>query len=99
MALPPSYKVRSAASDIGAQLQTWRKLRGLTTQQLSDRAGISRATLQRVENGDGAVNFLTVLRVAQVLGVLDALVLSTDPYETDFGRARADQSLPERVRQ
>jgi len=91
--------VRSAASDIGAQLRVWRKLRGLTAQQLAERAGISRATIQRVESGDGAVNFLTILRVAQVLGVLDALVLATDPYETDFGRARADQSLPERVRQ
>ena len=98
MTRPASYKVRLAASDIGAQLQAWRKLRGLTAQQLSERAGVSRAALQRIESGDGAVNFLTVLRVAQALGILDPLVQATDPYETDFGRARADQILPERVR-
>jgi len=92
------YRIRTAASDIGAQLQAWRKLRGLTAQQVAERAGVSRAALRRVESGEGAVNFQTVLRVAQVLGVLDLLVQATDPYETPFGRARADQILPERVR-
>jgi len=34
----------------------------------------------------------------RALGVLDAVVKATDPYETPFGRARADQMLPQRVR-
>jgi hypothetical protein len=33
-----------------------------------------------------------------VLGVLDLLVPALDPYETELGRARADQALPQRVR-
>jgi len=98
MAQPVPYKVRSAASDIGAQLRAWRKLRGLTVQQVAERAGVSRAAISRIESGTGAVNLQTVLRVAQVLGVLDLLVQATDPYETPFGRARADQMLPQRIR-
>jgi hypothetical protein len=31
--------------------------------------------------------------------VLDAIVTATDPYETDLGRARADERLPKRVRE
>jgi hypothetical protein len=30
---------------------------------------------------------------------LDQAVGALDPYETDLGRARADQRLPQRVRQ
>jgi hypothetical protein len=30
--------------------------------------------------------------------VLDQLVRSLDPYETELGRARADEILPQRVR-
>jgi hypothetical protein len=39
------------------------------------------------------------LSVARALGVLDAVVTALDPYETDLGRARADEALPKRVRQ
>jgi hypothetical protein len=38
------------------------------------------------------------LNVSRALGVVDDIVKATDPYETPFGRARADQSLPKRVR-
>lgn len=39
-----------------------------------------------------------LLGVLRALGQLDALGKALDPYETDFGRARADQALPQRVR-
>jgi transcriptional regulator with XRE-family HTH domain len=90
--------VREAAGDIGQQLATWRKLLGLTAEQVADRAGIARGTLGRLERGDLGVSLGAVLSVASGLGVLDGIVLATDPYETDLGRARADQSLPKRVR-
>jgi hypothetical protein len=38
------------------------------------------------------------LGVARALGILEAIVTATDPYETDLGRARADEVLPKRVR-
>jgi len=90
--------VSEAARSVGEQLTAWRKLQSLTAAQVAERAGIARGTLSRIENGDVGVSFEAVLRVARALGVLDAIVRSTDPYETDLGRARADESLPKRVR-
>jgi len=95
---PPSRVVLTAAADIGQNLTTWRKLLGLTTAQVADRAGIARSTLHRIEHGDPGVSFAAVLSTARGLGVLNRVVEATDPYETDLGRARADEALPQRVR-
>lgn len=95
----PSSRVNAAAKSIGEQFVAWRKLQGLTTVQVSERAGISRNTLRRVETGDTGVSLQAFLGVARALGVLEAVVTATDPYETDLGRARADEILPKRVRQ
>lgn len=89
--------VVGAQRRIGEQLATWRKLRQLTAAQVADRAGISRYTVMRLENGDGA-SMENLLRVARALGVLDMLAAAIDPYATDLGRLRAQESLPARVR-
>ena len=89
--------VASGQRRIGEQLATWRKLRQLTAAQVADRAGISRYTVMRLENGEGAT-VENLLRVARALGVLDTLVTALDPYATDLGRLRSQESLPERVR-
>jgi transcriptional regulator with XRE-family HTH domain len=99
MPRPTPVRVAAAARSIGEQLAAWRKLQSLTAEQVSQRAGIARSTLGKVERGDAGVSFEAVLKVARALGVLDALVAATDPYETDLGRARADEILPKRVRQ
>jgi transcriptional regulator with XRE-family HTH domain len=83
---------------MGSQLQTWRKLLDLPAGVVAERAGISRSTLSRLENGDAHVGLDSFLNVTNALGILDAVVNATDPYSTDFGRARADQQLPQRVR-
>jgi transcriptional regulator with XRE-family HTH domain len=82
---------------IGEDLGTWRRLRRLTAAQVADRAGISRYTVMRLENGEGAT-MENLLRVARALGVLDQLVEAVDPYKTDVGRLRSEEALPERVR-
>ena len=82
---------------IGEDLATWRRLRRLTAAQVADRAGISRHTVMRLENGEGAT-MENLLRVARALGVLDLLVGAVDPYKTDVGRLRSEEALPERVR-
>jgi len=94
--LPPS--IRRALRRIVENIVVWRKLRGLTQVQLADRAGISVNTLRRLEDGDGGVAFEKILRVLRVLGVLDNLARALDPYETDIGRMRSDEQLPQRVR-
>lgn len=89
--------VTSAQRRVGEHLATWRKLRQLTAAQVADRAGISRQTVMRLENGDGA-SLENLLRVARALGVLDTVVSAFDPYTTDLGRLRSQEMLPQRVR-
>jgi transcriptional regulator with XRE-family HTH domain len=99
MARPPvPAKTRLSAQRVGAHLTSWRKLQNLTAEQVADRAGISRDTLRSLEKGETTVGLDVFLNVARVLGTLDRVVQALDPYETDLGRARADQVLPKRVR-
>lgn len=99
MARPPiPAKTRLSAQRIGAHVTAWRKLQSLTAEQVADRAGISRDTLRSLEKGETTVGLDVFLNVARVLGTLDRVVEALDPYETDLGRARADQILPKRVR-
>ena len=98
MKRPTSAKTKLATRQIGENISTWRKLYGLTSQQLADKAAVSRSTISRLENGDPTVSLETFLNVCKALNSLDAVVEATDPYETEYGRIRADQALPQRVR-
>ncbi len=95
-AVPPS--IRRALAGVTESVSHWRKLRGLTQAQLADRAGVSRNTLARLERGDGGVSLENLLRVLRALGILDILPKALDPYESDIGRLRASEQLPQRVR-
>jgi transcriptional regulator with XRE-family HTH domain len=94
---PMPIAVLHAQRQLGEDLATWRRLRRLTAAQVADRAGISRYTIMRLENGEGAT-MENLLRVARALGVLDSLATALDPYRTDVGRLRSEEALPERVR-
>ena len=89
---------RRTAQQMGEHLRTWRKLQGLTAEQVSERAGISRPTLRKLETGDPSVGLDSFLMVTRALGQMDRVAEALDPYDTDLGRARADWKLPERVR-
>ncbi len=91
-------RVRQSALELGQHVVTWRKLQNLTAQQVADRAGISRPTLRKLENGDASVGLDTFLMVLRALGQLDRMVDAVDPFDTDLGRARAEQRLPGRIR-
>lgn len=90
-------RTKRSASEIGENLRAWRKLLDLTSQQVADRAGISRPTLRKLENGD-SVGQHVFLSVAQALGIADRIVEATNPWETDLGRMRSEQDLPQRIR-
>lgn len=98
MKRPLPMKSRLMSKRIGENLAAWRKLSNLTAQQLADQAAVSRGTISRLENGDASVSFGTFVNVCNALGIADLVTDATDPYETDLGRARADQQLPQRVR-
>jgi transcriptional regulator with XRE-family HTH domain len=93
----PSAKTVRAARQLGENLATWRKLQNLTAEQLADRAGTSRVTLSKLEHGDSGVGIGVVLEVLRALGQLDDVVRATDPYETDLGRLRSTETLPQRI--
>ena len=95
---PLPVHVRRSAEILGQHLVAWRKLQGLTAQQVAERAGTTRPTLRRLEHGDPGVGTDVLLKVLRALGQLDRMVEALDPYETDLGRARADAQLPQRVR-
>lgn len=57
---------------LGGRLRALRKGRGLTQAEASERAGLSRNTLYRAEQGDNPT-LLTLIRLLRVYGALDAL--------------------------
>ena len=60
---------KNAISLLGSLIQTARKEQKLTTQELADRAGISRNFLQRIEKGDPKCNIGAFFEVATIVGV------------------------------
>lgn len=67
--------------EIGKRILAWRKLRGMTLQQLADKAGVGLTTIHNLEQGLWYAKMPTYLYIAEALGVsLDALI---------YGEARA----------
>lgn len=95
---PLPVAVRRTLREVADHVATWRKLRGLTQAQVAERADVSRDTVVRLEHGEGGVSVENLLRVLRALGILDGLSPALDPYETDLGRLRSSQRLPQRVR-
>ena len=89
--------VRRAQREIAAHLSLARRQQRITVELLADRVGISVPTLRRLLN-DGAGSLENYLRVAHVLGLLDATVAAADPLNTPMGRLRANEDTPRRVR-
>ncbi|MCL1798440.1 MAG: helix-turn-helix domain-containing protein [Eggerthellaceae bacterium] len=94
-----SDDIKESSVQLGENIRTWRKLLGLRAEQVAERAGISLATYSKIENGHQGVSLAKFLAVLRALGLLQKVEAATDPYESDLGRARADQLLPKRVRQ
>lgn len=84
-------KHRKIFSQIGENIKLARKRRKLTTEQVSERAGIHRATLYRIEKGDPSVAIGLYFNVFRVLNLQDDfLKLAVDDV---FGRKLQDLDL------
>ena len=64
-----SRYTREAAALLAREVRLGRKQRKWTERELADRAGISRATLQKIEKGDLSVAIGLVFEVAALVGV------------------------------
>ncbi len=95
---PAPRAVRQTGRRIADDLGSWRKLRGLTQAQLAERSGVSLATVTRLESGDGNITLESLLRILRALGIMDSLITALDPYESEIGRMRSEEKLPQRVR-
>ena len=82
---------------MGERLSQQRRLLALTVADVAQRAGVSPTTVSNLEQGK-ATRTDSLLSVARVLGLADAVVKACDPYDTDLGRMRATERLPRRVR-
>ena len=63
---------------LGRNLEQHRLRAGLTQAALAADAGLGRATVQRLENGE-SVQVSSLIRVLRVLGLLDELTLAVAP--------------------
>ncbi len=85
----PKYQM--IFSQIGENIKLARKRRKLTTEQVSERAGIHRTTLYRIEKGDPAVAIGLYFNVFRTLNLQDDfLKLAVDDA---FGRKLQDLDL------
>ncbi len=92
------YKIDRQLAEFGEHVRGWRMVLGLTAQQVSERAGITRDTLRKIETGDPGVGFGNVAQVLRALGVLDQVVSAVDPLSSDIGRLRAGSLAKKRAR-
>ena len=81
---------------LGQRLKDARLRRRFSMEVVSKRAGISRPTLYKIEQGDPSVTFGHYVQVLRVLGLLDDLALIAK--EDSLGRRLQDESMPQRAR-
>ena len=71
---------------IGLRIMGLRKLAGLTQEQLSERAGLQRSHIAKIERGKYAVTFETVQAIAEALGmtvdIIDQRLSDLAPLKT-----------------
>jgi transcriptional regulator with XRE-family HTH domain len=63
----------------GLRIQTFRKLRGFTQQEVADQINVTQSTYSRIETDDHQVNVDELKRIAKVLDVTINDLISTEP--------------------
>ncbi len=94
----PSAGVRRALRKLGADIRDARRRRRLPMAVVAERAFTTRATLQRIEEGDTSVSIGIYAAVLQALGLLENLELLADINRDSVGQALSAADLPVRTR-
>lgn len=84
--LEPSFDGAEALARIGANLRTARLRRGETEFTLADRLGVSRATIARLERGDGGVSLALALEALLQYGYAEQVFALGDPELDGVGK-------------
>ena len=88
---------RRALSKLGKDIALARRSRRIAAEDFAERAGISRATLYRLEKGDAGASLNTLAVVLHVLGRLDQLTNLLDASSDDVGLMMMRGDVPKRV--
>ena len=83
---------------VGADISSARRRRRITVQLMAERAGVSRATIGKIEKGDPTTSFGGYAAVLFVLGMTNRLMDIADSAHDLVGRELFDENLPKRVR-
>ena len=92
------HPVKRALKKFGQDLRDARKRRRITMELAAERAAISRATLSKIENGDGGVSLGAYAKILFVLGMIERLVELADPTFDILGLGLEAENLPKRIR-
>lgn len=84
--LEPSFDGAEALARIGVNLRTARLRRGETESTLADRLGVSRATIARLERGDGGVSLALALEALLQYGYAEQVFALGDPELDGVGK-------------
>lgn len=90
--------VKRALNKLGHDIRDARKRRRIPMRLAAERAGISRATLSKIEKGDEGVSLGSYAKVLFILGLIQRLVELVDPKFDEFGLIYEAEKLPKRIR-
>ena len=94
MPLPVKRALVAAGDDLALACRR----RGLSTSSMAERAGISKKTLYRLEQGDPGVSWGAVIRVLNILNLLPELNKALDTTNDSLGLALMNQAVAKRIR-
>ena len=90
--------VKRALQKLGRDLGDARKRRRIPMQLAADRAGISRTTLDKIENGDEGVGVGAYARILFVMGMVERFADLADLKYDQIGMELESEQLPKRIR-
>ena len=86
-----SIKIKKILKQLGDNIKLARLRRKLSTEQVAERAGISRPTLYEIEKGMPSVGIGNYVQVLSVLGLADDLLIVAK--DDELGRKLQDAKL------
>ncbi len=87
-----------ALHKLGNDISNARRRRRITIQLMAERAGVSRATIGKIEKGDPTTSIGGYASVLFVLGMTTRLSDLVDAVHDLTGRQLEEEKLPQRVR-
>ncbi|WP_321815190.1 MULTISPECIES: helix-turn-helix transcriptional regulator [unclassified Paraburkholderia] len=96
---PMPFPVKRALVAAGDNLALARRRRGFSTESMAQRAGISKKTLYRLEQGDPGVSWGAMMRVLNILNLLPELNKALDTTNDALGLVLMNKAVPKRIRE